>query len=73
VKTHRGVRIEFARLTKDDPRTSEAMAGLLTQAYQYKEISDYGTDPAEILTMADAEAVIASAADFVRWVEAVLG
>jgi uncharacterized protein (UPF0332 family) len=29
VKTHRGVRIEFARLTKDDPRTSEAMAGFL--------------------------------------------
>jgi hypothetical protein len=48
------------------------MAGFLMQAYQYNEISDYATDPAETVTMADAEAVIASAADFVRWVEAVL-
>jgi uncharacterized protein (UPF0332 family) len=72
VKTHRGVRTEFARLTKDDPRTSAGMAGFLLQAYQYKEISDYGTGSGEIATLADAEAVIASAADFVLWVRTAL-
>jgi uncharacterized protein (UPF0332 family) len=73
VKTHRGVRIEFARLTKDDPGMPESMAGFLAQAYQYKEISDYGTGTVETVTLADATAVIASAAEFVRWIEAALG
>jgi uncharacterized protein (UPF0332 family) len=72
VKTHRGVRMEFARLTKDDPRTSEGMAGFLLQAYQYKEISDYGTGSGQTVTLADADALIASAADFVRWVQSAL-
>jgi len=48
------------------------MAGFLTQAYEYKQFSDYGTDLTKTVAMADAEAVIASAEDFVRWVEAIL-
>ncbi len=42
------------------------------QAYQYKEISDYGTGSGETVTMADAAAVIVSAADFVPWVQTAL-
>jgi uncharacterized protein (UPF0332 family) len=71
-KTHRGVRVEFARLTKDDPRLSQEIGGFLAQSYLYKELSDYGTGPGETITVADAEAAIASAEDFVRWVEVAL-
>jgi uncharacterized protein (UPF0332 family) len=44
-KTHRGVRTEFARLTKDDPRVAKTMTEFLAQANRYKEIGDYGVDP----------------------------
>jgi uncharacterized protein (UPF0332 family) len=71
-KTHRGVRTEFARLTKDDPRVGKTMTEFLAQAYRYKEIGDYGVDPDEIVTMAHAEAAITGAADFLDCIEAVL-
>ena len=71
-KTHRGVRTEFARLTKDDPRIAKTMSEFLAKAYRYKEIGDYGVDPDAIITMAQAEAAIAGATDFVDCIEAVL-
>jgi uncharacterized protein (UPF0332 family) len=72
IKTHRGVRTEFARLTKDDPRTSGEIASFLGYAYQFKEISDYGTDATKTIAMPDAEAAITLAEEFVRWVGAAL-
>ena len=41
-------------------------------AYQFKEISDYGTDATKTIAMPDAEAAITLAEQFVRWVEAAL-
>jgi uncharacterized protein (UPF0332 family) len=34
-KTHRGVRIEFARLAKDDPRIAKTLPEFLAQAYRH--------------------------------------
>ena len=40
-KTHKGVQIEFLRLTKDDPRFSSDLRVFLSQAYNLKAIADY--------------------------------
>jgi uncharacterized protein (UPF0332 family) len=71
-KTHRGVRTEFARLTKDDPRIAKTMTEFLAKAYRYKELGDYVVDPDAIVTMAQAESAIAGATDFLDCIEAVL-
>ena len=71
-KTHRGVRTEFARLTKDDPRIARTMTEFLAKAYRYKELGDCVVDPDAIVTMAQDESAIAGAADFLDCIEAVL-
>jgi uncharacterized protein (UPF0332 family) len=71
-KTHRGVRTEFARLTKDDPRIAKTMTEFLAKAYRYKELGDYVVDPDAIVTMAQVKSAIAGAADFLDCIEAVL-
>lgn len=71
-KTHRGVRTEFARLTKDDTSIAKALPEFLAQAYHYKEIGDYSVNPEEVVTMQNAERAIASAANFLDCIEVVL-
>lgn len=71
-KSHSGVRSEFARLAKDDPRIGKAMTAFLPQAYKYKEIGDYGVGADARVTMSDAEAAIRSAGDFFAHIEALL-
>ena len=71
-KSHSGVRSEFARLAKDDPRIGKAMTAFLAQAYKYKEIGDYGVGADARVTMSDAEAAIRSAGDFLAHIEALL-
>ncbi len=65
-KTHRGVRVEFARVSKDDPRFPTTMTAFLAKVYGYKEISDYNVDPDVIITMQDAEDAILGAEQFVN-------
>ena len=40
-KTHRGVRSEFARLSKGDPNIGREFATFLATAYQFKTRADY--------------------------------
>ncbi|HEY4172039.1 MAG TPA: HEPN domain-containing protein [Rhodopila sp.] len=72
-KTHHGVRHEFSRLMKEDPGQAKLLTTILAQAYRYKEIGDYGTDPDEAITLEDAENVMTSATHFLEWVEEALG
>jgi uncharacterized protein (UPF0332 family) len=44
-KTHSGVRSEFARLAKDDPRIDRTYSAFLAQAYSLKSIADYAIGP----------------------------
>ena len=71
-KTHKGVRSEFARPTKDDSDVPRTMVQFLTQAYGYKEIGDYSVNPDEVITMANAESAIVSAEQFLDYVGAIL-
>jgi uncharacterized protein (UPF0332 family) len=45
VKTHKGVRTEFLRLTKNDARIDPELRAFLGRAYNLKAIADYETGP----------------------------
>jgi uncharacterized protein (UPF0332 family) len=71
-KSHSGVRSEFARLTKDDPRIVKRLTTFLAQAYKYKEIGDYGIGADAVVGMPEADSAIRSAGEFLDCVDAVL-
>jgi uncharacterized protein (UPF0332 family) len=54
VKTHRGLRSEFARLTRTDAALRE-FAGFLARAYELKSVADYGVDPGVDISVDDAK------------------
>lgn len=64
-KTHSGVRSEFARLTKNDPRIDRAFVSFLAQAYNLKAVADYAVGSDVGVTVAEAEQVIETAGRFV--------
>ena len=68
-KTHRGVRSEFARLAKDDPKINVSLLPFLGQAYEYKTISDYEVGPLAQVYIDDAMDTIDTAAQFVQAIE----
>jgi uncharacterized protein (UPF0332 family) len=45
VKTHKGVNIEFLRLTKDDPAFMVDQRRFLSEAYDFKAVADYDSGP----------------------------
>ena len=67
-KTHRGVRSEFARLTRDEPGIDPTFLTFLARAYSLKETADYAIGHEPRLGVAEVERAIASAA---RYVEAI--
>jgi uncharacterized protein (UPF0332 family) len=48
------------------------MPGFLARSYEYKEVSDYGIDPGEIVTMEQAEEAIRVAEQFIEDVRTIL-
>ena len=71
-KTHSGVRSEFARLAKDDPRVDDELRGFLGYAYQLKEIADYESGPGSKVTADAARAAFQTARHFVACVTALI-
>lgn len=72
-KTHRGVRSEFARLAKAEPRIDREVMTFLGTAYQFKARADYGIGPtATPITAAEASAAIATAERFIDTVALLL-
>jgi uncharacterized protein (UPF0332 family) len=72
-KTHSGVRGEFSRLARDEPRIDRTFPAFLAQAYLYKEVADYGTGAGADVTMPDANSAIASASRLIDCITALLG
>jgi uncharacterized protein (UPF0332 family) len=56
LKTHKGVRSEFARLARTDAVLRE-FTSFLARAYELKSIADYGIDPDIHVSVDDANAV----------------
>lgn len=66
-KTHRGVRSEFARLAKSEPRISGDMTAFLGNAYQFKAAADYMVgETATPISTEDAAAALAAADAFLE-------
>nr|WP_210302497.1 HEPN domain-containing protein [Rhodoblastus sphagnicola] len=72
VKTHSGVRTEFARLAKDTPGIDRRFTNFLAKAYMYKEIGDYAVGPDATVTPDAAKAAIVVAEEFIDCIAAVL-
>jgi uncharacterized protein (UPF0332 family) len=56
-KTHTGVKSEFSRLTKDDPRITHDLRAFLFSSARLKEIADYELGPVELPRERVAEAI----------------
>ena len=71
--THKGVRIEFARLARREPRIDRELTRFLATAYQLKATADYGIGPtAAPITADEAAAAIATASRFIETIRQVL-
>jgi len=72
IKTHTGVRSEFARLAKDEPRIDRVYTSFLAQSYNLKTVADYGVERQSIISSAEAKAAIQAAERFVDQIEALI-
>jgi uncharacterized protein (UPF0332 family) len=63
-KTHKGVHIAFARLTKDEPRIDTKLRRFLPQSFNMKAVADYELGPDAVLPMEQAAAAIETASRF---------
>jgi uncharacterized protein (UPF0332 family) len=62
VKTHRGLRSEFSRLARSEPRIGREYLTFLAEAYEYKSIADYGVgSTSPLITAEDARSAIDTA------------
>lgn len=64
-RTHRGLRAQFAKLAKDDPRIDQNLVEFLGRAYELKSLADYGTGSEARISSATAGAAMESASRFV--------
>ena len=71
-KTHRGVRVEFARLSQAEPSLAPWLITFLARAYELKSIADYGTGDEAAVTTATAASSLAEAKRFLATIEALL-
>ena len=71
-KTHTGVRTALAQLPREGSPSDRDLLTFLARAYKYKEIGDYGVGPGIVITIGDAENLLAGADRFVARVTALL-
>jgi uncharacterized protein (UPF0332 family) len=71
-KSHKGVNIEFLRLTKDDARFPAEQRGFLSRAYDFKAVADYDTGPIAEVSYQEAVDALEAARKFVATARHVL-
>ncbi len=71
-KSHSGVRSEFARLARSEPRIDRSYPTFLARAYGLKEIADYAIGHNIGISMAEAEQAIEIATQFVEGIAQLL-
>ena len=69
--SHQGVKAEFSRLAKDDPRVERRLITFLARAYGLKSAADYETGTAAIVTAAQASEAIGLAEEFVAAIQCI--
>lgn len=65
-KSHSGLRTAFARLTKDDPKIDRRFTRFLARAYAFKELADYVVLPRSVITVEEAQEVLATAREMIE-------
>jgi uncharacterized protein (UPF0332 family) len=71
-KTHNGVRSEFARLAKGEPRIDISFPGFLARAYILKEVADYETGPDSDIPIERSEEAVETAGRFFACIAEIL-
>ena len=71
-KTHRGTHVQFARLTKDEPRLDAELKRFLPQSYHLKATADYETGSEAAIPISEAAAAIETAERFIACIAALL-
>jgi uncharacterized protein (UPF0332 family) len=72
-KTHRGVRSEFTRLARREPRIGRDLVTFLGAAYQFKTIADYSVGSAAMpISVEQATAALSTARRFIDAISEVL-
>jgi len=72
-KTHRGLRSEFSRLARGEPRIDREYLTFLAQAYEYKSIADYGVgSTSSPITAEDARSATDTAARLIDCIAGLL-
>ncbi|HYZ62190.1 MAG TPA: HEPN domain-containing protein [Acetobacteraceae bacterium] len=69
-KTHSGLRSEFARLARDEPRIERRYVAFLARAFELKTWADYGGD--DPVSQDEAADALAVAAEVVQAIKSVL-
>lgn len=64
-KTHKGVHVIFARLTKDEPRIDVELRRFLPQSFNIKTVADYELGSDAVIPTEQAAAAIETATRFV--------
>jgi len=73
LKTHRGVRSEFTRLARSEPRIGRELVTFLGTAYQFKMIADYSIgSTATPISAQDAAGAISTAGRFIETISQIL-
>lgn len=72
-KTHRGLRAQFARIARDEPRIDQPLSEFLGRAYELKSLADYGTGAEANISLATAEAAVETATRFVECIADLIG
>jgi len=65
VKTHKGVHVEFLRLTRDEPGIPTDLRVFLSRAYNLKALADYEAGPGAEVSEDQAKDAVAQAKRFV--------
>jgi uncharacterized protein (UPF0332 family) len=72
-KTHSGLRSEFARLARIEPRIDPRLVGFLARAYTLKSAADYGVDPLAAISVEQASEASNVARQFIDTIAELIG
>ena len=72
LRSHKGVQMEFLRLTKNDLRFTPDQRKFLSRSYDYKAVADYDTGPITEVSRQQAVDAMEAARQFVATVRRVL-
>ncbi|MGE5270125.1 MAG: HEPN domain-containing protein [Thiohalocapsa sp.] len=72
-KTHRGVHVQFARLTRHEPLLTDELRRFLPRSYDMKSLADYSIGPDADVPVEQAATVVEAGERFVACVAALLG